>query len=203
MSLTEYMRKKAKVKLPQCEFCQMVAQYDFVDDQGDWRYGCVTHWMKYRASRQIGPGHARHLTVGQEPPKRPEGYVPKPVDPTRLAKPRIAPALQAYTSKQPAATTTNGEPKPPREKRVRVQEFQDMEPSGADIKEPRPGSVLAITLDLMKTNGGATLEEINAAIGPKHDALKLLIWAHENKGYGWKIDPESKKVSVQYFQKTE
>lgn len=192
--------------LPKCEYCDMTAQYDFVDSDGAWRYGCTGHWMKHRASRQLGPGHAKHLAIGSEPPRRPEGYVPPPVDPTKLIKPQSSPTLSEYV-KTPAggngaSTASNGtprKPKEPREPKARPpREFHDMEPTGADIKEPRPGSVLALTLDTIKEKGGATLDEIQAVIGPKHDALKLLQWANENRGYGWKQDPNDKKIQVVY-----
>jgi hypothetical protein len=76
-------------------------------------------------------------------------------------------------------------------------------PAKSEVKgDPRPGSVLAVTLDLIRTSNGATLAEIDAAIGPKHDALKLLQWANENKGYGWRQD-ENKKIHTVYYGKSE
>lgn len=206
MNLTAYFRRRERVKLPKCEYCEMQAQYDFVDDGGNWRYGCVNHWMKYRASRQIGPGHAKHLTAGESPPKRPEGYVAPTIDPTRLVKPRVSLALQASIDRPMpvAGGSGNGEPKAPKEKKERTprkaapKEFQDMEPSG-EVKESRPGSVMAVTVDLIKEKNGATLEEIQAAIGPKHDALKLLQWMNANRGYGWRMDPATKKIFVVYY----
>jgi hypothetical protein len=192
------------VKLPKCEYCEMEAQYDFVDDGGEWRYGCVNHWMKYRASKQIGPGHAKHLTAGETPPKRPAGYVPPAIDPTRLVKPRVSVALQASIDRPTPITGGSTGERPAREKKEKgprkasPKEFVDMEPKGMEIKEPRPGSVMAITLDIIKEKGGATLEEIQAAIGPKHDALKLLVWMNENRGYGWKKDAAGKIHTVYY-----
>src|SRR5690348_11358409 len=191
MSLTAYFRRKVKVKLPQCEYtnsghqCPLDAQYDFVDSDGHWRYGCTKHWMENRATKQLGPGHAKHLTAGQQPPQRPPDYTPPPIDPHRLAQPQSSPTLSEYVQKQGRPGTPAGaSPRQPREPRAPRQraprEFQDMEPTGMDIKEPRPGSVLAITLELIKAQDGATLEEIQNAIGPKHDALKLLQWANEN-----------------------
>lgn len=190
------------MKLPKCDYCEMEAQYDFVEDSGEWRYACVTHWIKHRASRQLGPGHARHLVAGEQPPRRPEGYTPQPIDPTRLVKPRVAPTLQAAVDRPLPATnggTTIGNVRKPKTERVKPpKEFQDMEPKGMEIKDPRPGSVMAITLELVKKNGGATIDEIQAAIGVKHDALKLLQWMNENRGYGWKRDGEG-KIQVVYY----
>lgn len=206
MSLTQYFKRKGKVEMPKCEYDQTLdAQYDFVDKDGNWRYGCTQHWMQHRASKQIGPGHARHLHVGQEPPKRPEGYVAPPLPAGALVRPRVAQSIQAYvqhtpTAGAPAEGRSDGHAKAPREKRAKVTEFQDM-PLNAELlsssKEPRPGSVMAITLDLIAKNDGATLEEIAEAIGPKHNALKLLQWMNENRGYGWRKD-EAGKIHTVY-----
>lgn len=199
---------------PKCEYCRsasapstpedsvMTAQYDFVDVDGNWRYGCITHWQKHRASRQLGVGHAMHLGKGIEPPPRSPGYEAPPLG--VLAKPQVRAQL---IRPEPAARLTavaapNGAPRPPREPKPKLPKiFTDMEAKSEIKGDPRPGSVLAVTLDLIRVNGGATLDEINTAIGPKHDALKLLQWANENKGYGWKQDPETKKISTVFYGK--
>lgn len=195
---------------PKCEYCRAKvpegtqestirdAQYDFVDIDGNWRYGCIEHWQANRASRQLGIGHAQHLSKGSEPPPRPPGVESPPIP--QLVKPQVRPQL----IRPEPATRTNpvtGERKPREQKPRAPRDFQDMEPRDYVKADPRPGSVLAMTLDLIRTNGGATLDEINAVIGPKHDALKLMQWANENKGYGWKQDPVTKKISVAYNTK--
>lgn len=205
MSLTKYFEKKARVEMPKCEYgCGMDAQYDFVDIDGNWRWGCTNHWMKHRATKQTGPGHARHLEAGREPPKRPDGYMHVPLPAGTLAPPQISQTLSGYVQHTPAP----GQPSEPRAARQKAErgprtkapsEFQDMPLNAellASVKEPRPGSVLALTLDLIAKQNGATLEEIQEIIGPKHNALKLLQWANENKGYGWRKDEAGKIHTV-------
>jgi hypothetical protein len=34
--------------LPQCNFCQEVAHYDFRMKNGHWAYACELHWIQYR-----------------------------------------------------------------------------------------------------------------------------------------------------------
>jgi len=176
---------------PICEFyhattnakCPLQAQYDFVDGEGNWRYGCTAHWFEHRASKQLGPGHAKHITKGQEPPPRPGGVtVTPPVPPSAnvLAKPADRPVPAAIPRKLTNERTRKTKGK---------LEYQDMEPGNLNGYEPRPDSVLAITVELCKN--GATLEEIQATIGPKHNALRLLEFGNL-KGFGWKRGDDMK-----------
>lgn len=204
--ITRYTKIKERVTMPNCEWkCGRTAQYDFVDKQGHWRYGCMNHWMDHRASKQLGPGHGRHLTLGVEPPDRPEGQdSPPPLDPTELARPRIAMTLReqmkSYTHiaddgsvDQPKSQARGHVTrKVNNEKKIRIREFHDMPPTGEDIKPFKPGSVMAVTVELMEKQDGATVEEIQAAIGPKHQALKLMQWMNENKGIGFKMGEDGK-----------
>lgn len=209
-----------------CEYCEalarpdvprstiMSAQYDFVDNEGNWRYGCITHWQQARASRQLGPGHARHLSRGQQPEPRPPGTLPSPPVPGSLRKPQVrrdvvAPVGVVNGTPRQQRRMARGEARgdvarqvdgglPIKEARAKLRPkhlFENMEPTKVVKSAPSPTSVLGISIALMRDNDGATLEEIQAAIGPKHDALKLLSWANENKGYGWQED-ENKKIHV-------
>lgn len=171
-----------------CDYCSLPAQYDFKTSLGPWAYGCTNHWMQHRASRTIGIGHCQHIGKDKPLPKRPAdavGYVAPvstpgaPTAGTTLAKPTVPRAATPKAARAPA------EPKVAKVKPPKV--FEDMEPA-TEQQIPRPGSVLAITIDLCRANAeGATMEEIQAAIGPKHDALKLMQWGAANRGWGWKM----------------
>lgn len=87
------------------------------------------------------------------------------------------------------------EPKKVREPR-QPKEWEDL-PEGKEQQLPRPGSVLAITLDLIKEKRGATLEEIQTAIGEKHVAMRLLRWANKERGFGFTKTASSGKIQVQ------
>jgi hypothetical protein len=194
--------------MPRCDYnCGRAAAYDFVDKAGHWRYGCIGHWTDNRLSKQLGPGHGRHLVAGVQPEPHPEGQ--PEVDVHLLARPRVAPMLIRKLGYEPSASgnwpipksksTMQKANKEHAEKRVVRKQFFDMEPTSDEVKIPKAGTVLAVTLDLCRdTPGGATLEEIQAAIGPKHPALKLLEWANQNKGMGWRQDPETKRIVPVY-----
>lgn len=172
---------------PTCEWCILPAQYDFVSDSEEWRYGCLDHWLKNRRSKTLGPGHGINLEKGRKPPPRPAGHVAGAPMPPRLAKPVERPAA----SQNGSGTTLGGSgPRPPRVPRAKgPQEFTDMEPG--DVKagyEPRPGSTIAVALELTEREAGCTLEELQVELDKlgKHDALKLLQFMHTGKGFGFK-----------------
>lgn len=189
---------------PKCEWCELPAQYDFVADTGDWRYGCTNHWMKNRASKQLGPGHANHIGKGQDPPPRPPGTVSEPLDPNKFVKPQHIPP-PGYGPTGFPVTKVEGsgraaraprEPGAPRVKAPKV--FQDM-PPGPKLGNLRPGSVMTATLDLIAAKQqagevGATMEEIQETIGSKHDALSLLRFMNSGKGYGFAMEGGRIKV---------
>lgn len=169
---------------PDCEWCEIPAQYDFKGSDGLWHYGCTGHWMQHRESKAIKPGCAQHLIKGQEvppsmvpqeqrvtkciKPSQPKPEVPRP--PIRSISNVVKPSLDK-------AKTTGRVP--------RMKEFQDME-AGPVQKEWKPNSVGAIMHDLLRKGPGATVEEINTAIGyPKHDALKLMQFSNANRGWGY------------------
>ena len=77
----------------------------------------------------------------------------------------------------------------------RVKPWEDMQPGGKQ-RPPREGSVFYKTLELMKSNKGATLEDIQATIGDKHVARRLLTWAHRECGYGFVMSPTTKKITA-------
>ena len=192
---------------PRCEWCYQksmaqghsvetvpYAQYDFVSSTGGWRYGCTAHWLEYRESRQLAPGHARHIEKGVQPAPRAPGDTPPPLPPYSLAKP------QERTVASPTAAGSSpggGATKAPRSSKPKKSgEFCDMERDGtkAPTYVPRPDSVLAFTLELVGQKDGATLEDIQAMLDThgKHNALKLLEWSHDAKGYGWKKGDDGK-----------
>ena len=63
-------------------------------------------------------------------------------------------------------------------------EWSDL-PEGEHQQEPRPDSVASKTLLLIDANQGATLDEIQAEIGEKHSARRLLTWMNKERGYGF------------------
>lgn len=74
--------------------------------------------------------------------------------------------------------------------------WEDLQPGGKQ-KPPRSPSVAATTLELMKTNKGATLEEIQNAIDPsgaKHKARPLLLWMNRELGYGFVMTKSTQKI---------
>lgn len=86
-------------------------------------------------------------------------------------------------------------PKKVREPR-KPREWEDL-PEGKEQQMPRPASVLDKTLNLIKEKRGATLEEIQAVIGEKHDAMRLLRWANKERGFGFTRTASSGKIQVQ------
>lgn len=58
-------------------------------------------------------------------------------------------------------------------------------PAGGKQQAPREGSVLHRCLELIEKNKGATLEEMQALIGEKHQIRRLLAWGHRERGYGF------------------
>lgn len=67
--------------------------------------------------------------------------------------------------------------------------------AGAKQQPPRDPSVGYTTLELIKSQkNGATLAEIQTAIGEKHVARRLLKWLNVERGYGFIMDPKTKKI---------
>lgn len=73
--------------------------------------------------------------------------------------------------------------------------WEDLDP-GAKQKAPRAPSVAHDTLELMKTNKGATLEDIQNTIGPKHKARGLLSWMNKELGYGFVMTKTTQKIQA-------
>jgi hypothetical protein len=47
--------------LPQCQFCDSVAQYDFRTKDSRWTYACEEHWRRMRAAEGLGIGEGQLL----------------------------------------------------------------------------------------------------------------------------------------------
>lgn len=77
----------------------------------------------------------------------------------------------------------------------KVKPWEDL-PAGAEQQAPREGSVLYTTLELIKTNRGATLDEIQAAVGDKHPVRRLLTWANRERGYGFVMTKNTQKIQA-------
>ncbi len=77
----------------------------------------------------------------------------------------------------------------------KVKPWEDLQ-AGAEQQAPREGSALHTALELIKTHKGATLEEIQAAIGDKHIARRLLTWANRERGYGFVMTKNSQKIQA-------
>lgn len=85
--------------------------------------------------------------------------------------------------------------------------WQDL-PAGPKQIQPRDGSVFAQALKTLEAKpDGATLDEIKASFaelkgtGPNgtmlhHDVKTLLKWQSDNKGWGFKMDPKTGKITV-------
>lgn len=177
--------KEDRVPLPKCELegCEMPATYDFLTTEDSWAYGCTTHWMKNRKTKQLGPGIAQHLTDGNALPERPTGAV-------LLAKPdgSLPDVTKSAMTRRAQVPRGNGAP------RVRLpKEFFDMEPSPEGQKQPKSG-VQLVALELSRTNDGFTLEELQAEISKQgsHDAMKLMSFMHTDRGWGWKKGEDGK-----------
>jgi hypothetical protein len=52
--------------LPQCNFCDGVAHYDFRTSTGPWAYGCEEHWRQLRMTLGLGLGEAQLLLSTKE-----------------------------------------------------------------------------------------------------------------------------------------
>lgn len=50
-------------KLPDCDFCVQLAQYDFKTISAAWANGCETHYEVYRMHRELGVGKGQKLVV--------------------------------------------------------------------------------------------------------------------------------------------
>ncbi len=48
-------------KLPQCQFCEEVARYDFRTKSGQWAYGCDKHYLLHRMHENLGIGQGQLL----------------------------------------------------------------------------------------------------------------------------------------------
>ena len=47
--------------IPNCDFCDMEAEYDFKTRNGPWAYGCRIHWVKWRFFPNLGTGKGQKL----------------------------------------------------------------------------------------------------------------------------------------------
>src|SRR5690242_17135594 len=90
---------------------------------------------------------------------------------------REAERAEAKAKREAEKEARKGQPRPPKP-------WQDL-PHGHEQQAPREGSVLHKTLEFMAKNKGATLQEIQDLIGEKHNARRLLTWAHRERGYGF------------------
>jgi hypothetical protein len=146
--------------------------------------------MQNRRSKTLGPGHGINLQVGKKPPPRPDNYMPGVLLPKQLVKP--AERLPALPGAQDTTLGSGGavKQKGPRAPRTgALTEFQDMEPG--EVKDgyvPRPGSTIAVALEMTEREAGATLEDIQTELDKlgTHNALKLLQFMNGGKGYGFK-----------------
>ena len=50
--------------LPQCNFCQLDAEYDSALIAGSWAYLCAEHWAAYGV-KKLGTGFGQKLLVFQ------------------------------------------------------------------------------------------------------------------------------------------
>ncbi len=58
------MSKEVKVsELPQCNFCDARAEYDFAAKMGPWANGCASHWVQYRRHPELGTGRGQRLVL--------------------------------------------------------------------------------------------------------------------------------------------
>lgn len=149
--------------LPKCEYpgCKYDSTYFYLSKGEEWRNGCVAHWRadaKHYLELGVDVAVRLHRT-----PEEVAAAWPDTIETPIVVQPRIS------------------QQRKKREKKV----FRDMEP-GEIQKTPKDGSVLHKTIELCRKLDGATLEEIQVEIGEKHDALKLLLWANEERGWGWK-----------------
>ena len=55
------IRATALKVLPQCNFCDEVAHYDFCTRAGKWAYGCENHWREFRKRSGLGLGEGQLL----------------------------------------------------------------------------------------------------------------------------------------------
>lgn len=77
----------------------------------------------------------------------------------------------------------------------KVKPWEDLQ-AGAEQQAPREGSALHTALELIRTHKGATLPEIQAAIGEKHIAHRLLAWANRERGYGFVMAKTTQKIQA-------
>lgn len=185
---------------PNCEYCDLPAQYDFISDETPrvWRYGCTKHWMEHRVSKQIGPGHARHLTKGVQPTPRQTGELTgDPIPKTVFVKPSSEAVPRTMVS---AGSPASGVPRvrTPR-KTGTTKDFFDLPRADEPDRSfsPKPGSAMAVALEIMEKGEGATVDELRAAIGPNHDPVKLFQFFNEKRGWGFKKDPNTGKIQVE------
>lgn len=78
------------------------------------------------------------------------------------------------------------EPRPPKP-------WEDL-PAGAEQQAPREPSVLHTVLEMIAKNKGATLDELQAAVGEKHPIRALLRWANRERGYGFVMTKSTQKI---------
>lgn len=85
-------------------------------------------------------------------------------------------------------------------KAPRIKPWEDIEP-GASQRPPRNPSVGHVALELMSSNRGATMEDIQLAIDTatapgKHNARQLINWMGRELGYGFVMSPSTKKITA-------
>lgn len=132
----------------------------------------------------------------------------KPGAPTGALKPEQREKLIADAQQRKAAAEA-AEPKPDATPRSRVTApWQDLEPTSAKPTAPRDKTVFSVALALISARpDGATLAEIKEAFrtlpgqGPDgtmyhHDPKTLLTWQARNRGWGFRMDPKTQRVTV-------
>jgi hypothetical protein len=94
----------------------------------------------------------------------------------------------------------NGEAPPAR----RSHSWQDLPPTSAVPQDPRDRTVFSQALKTIRARtDGATLDEIKESFREidlyHHDPLTLLRWQHDNRGWGFRMNPATGRVTIWPF----
>lgn len=93
--------------------------------------------------------------------------------------------------------TTDNEPRPAR----RTSVWHDLPPTSATPQSPRDRTVFSQALKTIRARAdGATLDEIKESFREidlyHHDPLTLLRWQHDNRGWGFKMNAATRRITI-------
>lgn len=83
----------------------------------------------------------------------------------------------------------------------RTSAWQDLPPTSATPQPPRDRTVFSQALKTMRARAdGATLDEIKESFREidlyHHDPHTLLRWQHDNRGWGFRMDPTTRRITI-------